>query len=277
MDFIYLILLAAIGGVFSLAGGVILLKNNKLASLVSHVAAPFAAGSLLAAVFFDLLPEALELGKLENVFLWTLGGIVIFFLLERRLGWFHHHHEHQEETKKIHRLPAMLIVGDTVHNAIDGAAIAIAYIADPTLGVVTAIAVALHEIPQEIGDFGLLLKAGWKKSKVLKVNLLSAMASVVTAVFVYLIGSNSEVLIAPALGLISGMLLYISLSDVLPTVHETKTGRKWFDNASMLFVAGIIAVWGAVSITHNVFDTHDHLEDSSNSEESSHSEDSHKD
>lgn len=256
MDFVYLLILATIGGVFSLAGGLLLLRNKKLANIISHIASPFAAGALLAAVFFDLLPEALEIDDKGSILLWVLAGIVGFFLLERRLGWFHHHHEHEKDQNIKHRLPAMLVVGDTVHNAIDGVAIGIAFLANPGLGVVTALAVALHEIPQEIADFGLLLKAGWKKSKIIKVNILSALASVIAAVAVYLIGIDMEKIIAPALALVSGMLLYIALSDVLPTVHETKSGRKWFDNSALLVILGIVIVWGAVVLTHNVFNTH---------------------
>lgn len=261
MDVLNVFILALAGGVISLSGGFVLLKNAKLAKLLSQISAPFAAGALLAAVFFDVLPEALELGKIDNVFIWLLLGIVGFFILERRLNWFHHHHEHDADKNVKKRIPAMLVVGDTVHNAIDGIAIGVAYLADPMLGVVTAIAVALHEIPQEIGDFGLLLKSGWAKSKVLKVNLLSAMACVVTALATYFIGNSVEQIIAPALGLVSGMLLYISLSDVLPTVHDSKNHKKWFDKATLLFLSGIIIVWGAITITHSVFDTHSHEEE----------------
>lgn len=258
MDVINVFILALAGGVLSLTGGFILLKNAKLAKVLSQISAPFAAGALLAAVFFDVLPEALELDKVSNVFVWLLFGIVGFFILERRLNWFHHHHENEADNSIKKRLPAMLVVGDTVHNAIDGAAIGVAYLADPTLGLVTAIAVALHEIPQEIADFGLLLKAGWAKNKVLKVNLLSAMACVATALATYLIGSSIEQIIAPALALVSGMLLYIALSDVLPTVHDSKNHKKWLDKATLLFLSGIVIVWGAISITHRIFDVHSH-------------------
>ena len=256
MQVVYLLMLTLLGSVFSLFGGFVLLRNNKIAQLISHLSAPFAAGALLAAVFFDLLPEALEFKESSTVFLWVLIGVVVFFLLERRLGWFHHHHEHENEKNAQHRLPTMLVIGDSVHNAIDGAAIAIAFLADPTLGLVTTIAVALHEIPQEIGDFGLLLKAGWEKKRIIRINVLSAMSAVVAAMMVYFIGSSTEQIIAPALGLISGMLLYISLSDVLPTVHEAKSGRKWFDNSSLLFVAGIVVVYVAVEVTHSIAGGH---------------------
>lgn len=265
MQLINLILLTLFGGVFSLVGGVVLLKNKKMAKILSHISAPFAAGALLAAVFFDLLPEALDIDKSTTILFWALTGIIGFFILERRLGWFHHHHEHDKEIGLRKRMPAMLIIGDTVHNAIDGAAIAIAFIADPGLGVVTALAVALHEIPQEIGDFGLLLKAGWKPKDVLKVNVLSALSSVVVAVVVYFVGQGLESFIGPSLGLISGMLLYVALSDVVPTVHETKSGRKWFDNASMLLLAGVAIVYSGITITHGLI--HDSHEDNHSSEQ----------
>lgn len=250
MELIKLIILATVGGVFSLSGALVLLNNQKAAKFISHIAAPFAAGALLAAVLIDLLPEAIELEKSSVVLLWTLAGIAIFFLLERRLSWFHHHHEHEDDdfTTPKKRIPAMLVVGDTIHNAIDGIAIAVAFLANPSLGIITAVAVAVHEIPQEIGDFGLLLKAGWSNKKVVYVNILSALACVVAAVIVYFIGSSAEQLIAPSLGIVSGTLLYIALSDVLPTVHETKSGRKWFDNASLLFVLGIVMVWLAIFV-----------------------------
>lgn len=272
MDLIYVLLLALAGGVISLSGGFVLLSNSRLAKTISQVSAPFAAGALLAAVFFDVLPEAIELGGTSKVFIWLLAGVVGFFILERRLNWFHHHHEHQADSSIKKRIPAMLVVGDTVHNAIDGMAIGVAYLADPTLGVVTAIAVALHEIPQEIADFGLLLKSGWPKKKVLKVNLLSAMACVATALATYLIGSSVEQIISPALGLVSGMLLYIALSDVLPTVHDTKNHKKWLDKATILFIAGIVTVWGAVTLTHSVFDVHSH-DEASHSDQHSDEED----
>lgn len=264
MNIYYLILLALIGSVVSLGGGVLLVSNERLARALGRVSGSFAAGALIAAVLFDLLPEALEASSQEPKFtlLWAAVGITIFFLLERRLRWFHHHHEHQDEKSGARRLPAMLVVGDTIHNAIDGAAIALAYLADPAVGVVTTLAVALHEIPQEIGDFGLLLHSGWSRQKVILANIFSALATVVAAASVYFIGSSIESLVAPALALTAGTLLYIALSDVVPSIHEKRPTRKWLDGASLLFIAGAILVWGAVEVSHRYVHEESLLEES---------------
>lgn len=245
----YLILLASIGSVVSLSGGILLLMNRKFAFRIEKLIAPFAAGALLAAVFFDLLPEAIDYSDkpADQILTWTLVGIALFFLLERRLKWFHHH-EHNGH-KKDDTLPSMLVIGDTLHNAIDGVAIAFAYLVAPSVGVVTTIAVAFHELPQEIGDFGLLLKSGWRRRKIIYANVLSALATVVAAVVVYYFGRNFEGLVAPSLALSAGMLLYIALSDVLPSVHENHPQRKWLDGANMLFISGAAVVYIAVYIS----------------------------
>lgn len=253
MNIYFLLLLATIGSVVSLAGGFLLLVNIKLASKLAKFSGPFAAGALIVAVFFDLLPEAISYSErsAEYILGWTLVGVAIFFILERRLRWFHHHHEHGADGAS-RTLPLMLIVGDTVHNAIDGAAIAFAYLANPALGVVTTIAVSFHEIPQEIGDFGLLLKFGWGRKKIVLANVISALATVIMATFVYFAGSGHLALVAPALALSAGMLLYIALSDILPTVHEKQPSRKWLDSANLLFVSGMVVVYLAVLVAHHI-------------------------
>lgn len=250
MNIFHLIALALAGSLVSLAGGFLLLTNRKLALFVAKISGSFAAGALIAAVFFDLLPEALNYSDNAsgNILGWSLIGITIFFILERRLRWFHHHHEHATDRT----LPAMLIIGDTLHNAIDGVVIAFAYLADPAVGVVTTIAVAFHEIPQEIGDFGLLLKSGWGRRKIILANVLSALATVVAAMVVFLIGRDHENLVGPALALSAGMLLYVALSDVLPSVHEKHPSRKWLDSANLLFLAGVMVVYLAIRIAHLV-------------------------
>ena len=252
MNIFHLILLASIGGIVSLAGGVLLLVNKKVAFQLAKISGSFAAGALIAAVFFDLLPEAIEYSDqpADGILTWALVGVGAFFFLERRLRWFHHHHVHHGSAEGRQTLPAMLIIGDTIHNAIDGAAIAFAYLVDPAVGVVTTIAVAFHEIPQEIGDFGLLLKSGWRRRRIVLANIMSALATVVAAMLVFLVGRSRESLVAPALALSAGMLLYIALSDVLPSVHEKHPSRKWLDSTNLLFVAGVVIVFLAIRIAH---------------------------
>jgi zinc and cadmium transporter len=142
------------------------------------------------------------------------------------------------------------VIGDTLHNAIDGVAIAFAYLVNPAAGVVTAIAVAFHELPQEIGDFGLLLKSGWRRRKIVYANVFSALTTIIAAVAVYYSGQNFEGLVAPSLALSAGMLLYIALSDVLPSVHDNHPRRKWLDSANILFMSGVAVVYVVVYISH---------------------------
>ena len=146
-----------IGGVISLIGGLLLLSSKQNAHKLALYATPFAAGALLAAAFIDLLPEAAHMGSFDVALYATLGGILLFFMLERFLRWFHHHHEHEHDasTKQTDPKVPLIVIGDTVHNFIDGIAIAAGFLVDPTTGLIVTLAVAAHEIPQEIGDFGL--------------------------------------------------------------------------------------------------------------------------
>lgn len=246
-----LILLSTLGSVVSLSAGALLLSNKRLAHSVARYSGPFAAGALVAAVFIDLLPESLGETDMPpgRILLFVVAGILAFFLLERRLRWFHHHHDHQESKAQLRTIRPMLVIGDTIHNAIDGIAIAFAYLADPTVGYLTTFAVAMHELPQEIGDFGLMLRAGWSRKKVLYINLFSALATVVAAVITYIFGRHFENAVAPALAVTSGTLLYIALSDIIPSVHEEEVPkRRWFDVASLLFIAGVAVVTIAVTL-----------------------------
>ncbi len=147
------LIFSLIGGVFSLIGGLLLIRSKKSADALAKYATPFAAGVLLATAFTDLIPEAIHTaeGRFEDrrIFIFVLIGILIFFMLERFLRWFHHHHEHGKEKSS----SALIITGDTIHNALDGVAIGAAFLIDTPTGIVTTLAVALHEIPQEIGDF----------------------------------------------------------------------------------------------------------------------------
>lgn len=249
-----LFILATIGSVISLAGGILLLANRRLAARLALISAPFAAGALVAAAFYDLLPEAVETAtEPSNVLLMAAVGVLLFFLLERRLKWFHHHHEH-EETKQHHdkHVPIMIVVGDTLHNAMDGMAIAVAFLVDPAIGITTTIAISLHELPQEIGDFGILLNFGWSRKKVLLANLLSALATIVAATIVYIIGSSIESLLGPLLGLTAGALIYIACSDIVPEVHQQRFKKWWKDQASILFILGMTLVIGATYLLHQL-------------------------
>ena len=250
----YIIFFTLVGSVFSLIGGVFLLVNEKKTLKYSHFLAAFAAGTLLGTVFFDLLPEAVdeaghmasESGMEINIFFWTLFGILSFFLLERFIHWFHHHqHEYAEE--KVKPTVPLIIAGDSVHNFIDGVVIAVTFLVNIPLGIVTTLAVAAHEIPQEIGDFGILLNKGLKKKKVLLLNIISALTAMMGAVIAYLLGEKIEASLPILLSITAGFFIYIAASDLIPEIHhENRKGFAVIETA-LLFL-GVIVVWVFVSL-----------------------------
>ncbi len=253
------IIFSLVGGVFSLVGGILLLQNKKTANGLAKYATPFAAGVLLAAAFTDLLPEAMHEGEPRDVLVATLCGLLGFFFLERYLRFFHHHHEHGKNNRTSSPL---IIIGDTLHNALDGIAIGAAFLVSPGTGIVAAVAVAAHEIPQEIGDFGLLLKNGMDKSKVIWVNVLSALATTVTAVITYAIGDSDSSFIPYLLAITAGFFIYIAASDIIPEIHESLDHRKK-DIRPWLLLAGALLIMIVSPIAHDYIDAnhnHDHSE-----------------
>jgi zinc and cadmium transporter len=249
------ILFSLAGGLFSLIGGVILLKSKTKADKLSHYVVPFAAGALLAAVFLDLLKEGVHLGDAESVLVSALVGVLLFFFAERSLRWFHHHHEHKDE-KSANK--ALIVVGDTLHNAIDGVVIAAGFLVSVPTGIVTTIAVAAHEIPQEIGDFGLLLSKGMKRKKILIINVLSALATTVMAIITFQLGSSDKLPVGVLLGLSAGFLLYIAASDIIPTIHEKASSKKIIDAQAIMLLFGVLLVGSIISIAHDYIDGDDH-------------------
>ena len=204
----------------------------------------------MGTAFFDLLPEAMHEGESRgvDVFFYTLLGIVLFFLIERFVHWFHHHeepHEHEKETKST--IP-LIIIGDTMHNFIDGIIIAATFLVSIPLGIITSVAVAAHEIPQEIGDFGLLLHKGLRRKKILMLNVLSASVAFLGAILTYVLGSDIvEKYIPIFLALTAGFFIYIASSDLIPEIHYEKR-RGYALIETLLLIFGIVFVWISVNL-----------------------------
>lgn len=245
----YIIIFSLIGSLFSLLGGVVLLTKKRAAEALAQYAAPFAAGALLGAAFLDVLPEAMRNGEPNNILVWCLVGIISFFLLERLLHWFHHHHQHPHPLAKTHPTIALVILGDILHNFLDGAVIAAAFLVDVPTGIVTTLAVAAHEIPQEVGDFGLLLSFGMGRKKVLMVNIFSALATLVAALVTYALGSAGALPLPVLLGIAAGFFIYIAASDIIPEIHKT-TNKKLIYIESILLIAGVLVVGLLGQIIH---------------------------
>lgn len=246
-NYVHIIVFSLLGGLVSLIGGVLLLSRERTSTMLAKYATPFAAGALLAAVFLDLLREGLEASATDTVLYAALAGIVLFFFAEKFLRWFHHHHSHEGEKDPSVNL---IITGDTIHNILDGVAIASAFLINVPTGIVTTIAVAAHEIPQEIGDFGLLLAKGVSRAKVLIVNALSALATTVVALVTFALGSQEALPLGVLIGLSAGFLLYIALSDIIPAIHEHSPAARLLDVQPILLLLGAVVVGLSIQLTH---------------------------
>lgn len=239
----YILLFTLIGSLGALIGGIILLSREKFALKISHFLASFAAGILLGTAFFDLLPEAVHEGE-EGGFdalPWALFGIVLFFLLERFIHWFHHHEEFHNDEESKSTLP-LIIFGDTVHNFIDGVVIAATFMVNIPLGIATSLSVFAHEVPQEIGDFGLMLHKGLRPRKIILVNILSAAVSLLGAMITYSLGNVLKGYIPMLLAVTAGFFIYIASSDLIPEIHHEK--RKGFAFIETILLILGVAVMG---------------------------------
>lgn len=271
--YIDVIIFSLLGGVVSLAGALLFLRSKQSADKLAKYATPFAAGALLAAVFLDLLKEGIEVSSVDSVMIAALIGIISFFFAERFLHWFHHHHQHENSDPS----KSLIIVGDTVHNVLDGIAIAAAFLVSVPTGIVTTIAVAAHEIPQEIGDFGLLLSKGMARKKVLLVNIVSALATTAAAVVTFSLGSSDKLPLGVLLGLSAGFLLYIALSDVIPDIHENASKKRLLDWQPALLVLGVVIVGLSISLSHRYIDAGHNHEGDHHSEQHTSNDDKHED
>lgn len=191
----------------------------------------FAAGAMLAAAFFDLIPEAVDADGGLPIFLFVFLGMVLFFLVEKLLYWHHCHHQscnshHGHTHKGMKPVGVLNLVGDGVHNFLDGAIIASSYLVSPHLGVVTTFAVILHEIPQEIGDFSILIYAGFSKGKALFFNFLSALTSVAGALTAYFFANTVSAAEPVMLAMAAGGFIYIAAADLIPELHHDQDYPK---------------------------------------------------
>jgi zinc and cadmium transporter len=246
--FVLILAFSFLGSIGSLIGGLVLLYKKDWAQKISGYLVSFAAGVLLSAAFLDLLPEALEAAEeAREIFLFTLAGMVVFFLVERFLLRLHYH-------GRFHDLPpvsSLVIIGDALHNFIDGIIIATAFLVNIPLGVVTSLAIISHEIPQEIGDFGILLFGGMKQGKVFLINLSVALITVLGAILAFWFASTVNLIIAPLLSFAAGNFIYIAASDLIPEIHHGLGKEKdWLQ--VFLFVVGIVFIWLLLGILEKV-------------------------
>jgi zinc and cadmium transporter len=209
----------------SFVGAVTLVLNKTLLHKSIFILVSLAVGALLGDVFIHIIPEAYEaIGNSTFVSLAIIAGIIMFFILEKALHWHHHTAEHAEEHE--HPIGRLLLVSDGVHNFIDGLIIAAGYMVSIEVGIATTIAVILHEIPQEIGNFGVLLHAGYSKTKALWFNFLSALTAIAGAGVALLLGNITEQFAMWLLPVAAGGFIYVALSDLIPELHKSNRGGQ---------------------------------------------------
>lgn len=228
------ILAAAIaGGVLSTvaAAGTLALHSGWISRLVS-----FAVGALLGAVFLELLPHALEAGSAERVMATVLAGLLAFFLLEKLVLWrhAHGHEEHRpdvDESEHDHAMHAhvhadhgrsglMILIGNAVHNFCDGVVIATAFLASPGLGIATTLAIVAHAVPQQVGDFAVLIHSGFTRARAFAFNVTAGLATVAGALAGYYALADMAQLLPTVLAIASASLLYVAVADLIPSLHR---------------------------------------------------------
>ena len=206
----------------------------------------FAVGALLGAVFLDILPHAFEESKHPGrVAAFILAGIMVFFVLEKMLLWRHHHHGDEGIHEHDHgRSGYMIVVGDAFHNFTDGVIIASAFLADVKLGLVTALAIIAHEIPQEIGDFLVLLHSGFGKRKALVLNALTGLAMVLGALAGFFMLRQVSAWIPEVLAIAAASMIYVAVADLIPGLHRRTAIRE--SVLQIIFIALGIGLIGTI-------------------------------
>ncbi len=264
---ILIIIFTALGGILSvLAAGVFLLLPDQQRKRILPHGISFAIGALLAVAFWGLIPHAfeeIEAGQFQSLSGTILAGILGFFILEKLLIWRHCHsgscEAHAEElTEPSHShghghnsTGTLIIIGDGIHNFVDGVLIAAAFLTDVKLGIVTSLAVAAHEIPQEVGDFAILLQSGYSKSKALIYNVLASFTTVIGGVLAYYSLEDFHDVLPYFLALASSSFIYIAVADLIPSLHK-KTDIKTSLHQIILIVTGVLIITTLHGVAHNI-------------------------
>lgn len=256
--FLWILLFTLLGGALSaLAASLFLIASDQVRARVLPHLVSFATGALLGAALMGLLPHAIEgaeEGSTHRIGVTLLAGLLVFFVLEKMVLWRHCHqdaceghvpHDHHRDAASA----SLILIGDTFHNVLDGVLIAAAFMTDVHLGIVTALAVIAHEIPQEVGDLAILLHGGMSRARAFGLNLLTSVSSVVGGIGAYFALAPIQHLLPYALAIAASSFLYIAVADLIPGLHrrvDAGSGLKQF-----LFIAmGVAVTYVSHSLAH---------------------------
>ena len=277
----WIIVFSLIGGVFSaIAAAVFLLFPDRIRQAMLPHFVSFAIGALLGAAFLALIPHSLSAGtgiEFHELGLTLLIGILGFFLMEKLVLWRHCHehacevhtpdahthneaHTHSEasgpsgaytisDEQHSRAAGTLVLVGDAIHNLVDGVLIAAAFLTDFHLGIITTLAVAAHEIPQEVGDFAILLNSGYSRGKAFLFNVLASVTTVIGALVAYFSLHQAEMVVPYILALTASSFIYIAVADLIPGLHKRVEFRETLRQISLI-VAGIAVIYFAHATLH---------------------------
>jgi zinc and cadmium transporter len=241
--------LFSLSGIFALS-----LKENTLHKILFFLVA-FSAGSILGASLFDLLPEAIEMVEEEVVFIYIAFGYLAFYFLERFIYWYHGHGHHkdieEEKSRPMTQGFAYLnVIGDGIHNFIDGMVIAVSFAVGVQVGLASTIAVIFHELPQEMGDYGILVYAGFKRGRALLLNFFSAVSVILGGLFGSFFVAAVDVLSGFLISFSAGAFIYLAASELVPELQEEEN----FTRSAIqfvIFIIGMLVIWSLGLFFHH--------------------------
>lgn len=217
-SFVFSLVSVVIVSMISLVGIIALsLKEERLKKYIGIFIA-LAIGALLGDAFIHIIPEAFESMNHQVASLLLIAGLILFFIIEKVLHW--HHHGEDKDNTEAHPVGKMILISDGFHNFLDGVVIGASFMVSVPLGMATTLAVILHEIPQEIGDFGVLIHSGYSKLRALFLNFTSALMAVIGVVFVFIFGETAENFSIFVLPIAAGGFIYIAVADLIPELHK---------------------------------------------------------
>jgi len=243
-----------VGELIYILGAVILVSIVSLVGLASisfkkgfvnkymFVLVAFATGTLLGTVFFDLIPESIALG---GSFGFILLGLILFFGIESFVHW--HHHQIEDCKDCLHPTAQLTLIGDSLHNFLDGVIIAASFLAGIPTGIVVTFAIIMHEVPQEMGDFLVLIHSGLSRKKALVFNFLSATFSILGGLLAFFFLNQTQNLLPVVTSLAAGGLLYVAAADLIPELHKEKNYKK-LTSQFLFLVLGVLVIWSTFLI-----------------------------
>lgn len=236
-NFFWAIVASIAVSLISLVGIFALLFNEKFLDRILFLLVGFSAGGLIGGAFLHILPEALEQYHNNNIFIYVIIGFIFFLILEKYLHWRHCH----MGVCDVHAFTYLNLIGDGIHNFTDGLVIGASFAVNIQFGIVTTLVITFHEIPQEIGDFGVLVYGGFKKAKALFYNFISALTCVLGTIIGYPLSSNIKDFSMYVLPMVAGGFIYIAACDLIPELHK-QTNQKRSTFSIIAFLCGILFI-----------------------------------